>query len=243
MWDDPIREDLIPSEDTVICYEGVIEGAEKAKTVHAVDLFGKWAGVEIEDRTLTYHLSVGEEKWAGIVYPKTEKKRVGIQARASAAVRTYDPSLLAVVIELLRSEGNEVFLFGAPGDITCDMKDIVNLSESGLTFRQSVAVMSTCDAFFAPDSALAHVAQAIEIPLLALYGSFPSHLRVTGDPSITDVIDAKGECAPCFHHAGVRPENKWPMEGPCRKADFCTVLAGVSPGKIAKRIVNLMGGV
>jgi ADP-heptose:LPS heptosyltransferase len=240
VWDDPLEADLVKAEDAIVCFEGIIEGSEKARTVHAVDLFAEWMGAKPDSRKLEYKARNGEYRQAFLTVP-SRPKRVGIQVKASSQVRTYPEVLLSRVIELLKEKGCDVILFGAKGEVDCDIPGVQNLSESGLTFRESCAVVGQCDAFLAPDSSLAHIAQALRIPCVLLFGSFPASLRVTGDPSITTVLEAKSECGPCFHHCGSNPKSKWPESGPCNLAGFCTTLGGIAPEKIVSAIVNLLG--
>lgn len=239
---DPIPAANVKEGDAVVCMEGVIEGSEEARRIHAVELFAKILDAPIITLHLHYSVLPSEEEWAKASLPK-EKTRVGIQCKASSPVRSYNENYLAVVIELLLKNGYEVVLFGAPGDIACDIPGVVNLSNANLTFRQSCALVATCDAFIAPDSSLAHIAQALHIPLVALFASFPSNLRLTGIRAITVAIDAKSECGPCFHHSGSTDGGKWPIEGPCRQAKFCTSLASISSPRIVDAVVNLLGGV
>lgn len=242
VWDDPLDATFVKADDAVVCFEGVIEGSEKARAEHGVDLFSEWMGARTKGdaRRLEYKLINGEKGWSEENFPKVNKRRVGIQVKASSAVRSYPEELLSRVIEHLQETGAEVYLFGGKGEGDCDIEGVRNLSAKGLTFRESCAAMTTCDVILAPDSALAHVAQALEIPCVVLFGSFPSRLRVTGNPVITTALDAKSECGPCFHHCGINQMSKWPRSGPCNIAGFCTTLASISPEKVVSAIVNLL---
>lgn len=238
--DDPLPADLVDDDHAIVCFEGIIEGSEKARRVHGVDLFAGWMGVSVSEHRLTYHVLNTEDHWAWEKCPFAGiRRRVGIQVKSSSLVRSYEPNQLSRVIEILQKRrGIEIFLFGTPGDVECDIKGVRNLAQENLTFRQSCAVLATCDVVLAPDSALAHVAQALGIPCVLLFGSFPAGLRVTGNPAITTVLDAKSECGPCFHHFASR--QKWPVGAPCGMAGFCTTLASIAPEKVAAAVVNLL---
>jgi hypothetical protein len=213
----PVAVDEVKPGDAAIFYEGTIENNPDADSVHAVDLFAAKLGIELTDRT----------------YPKSLRKRVGIQVMASSPVRTYHSRMLTRVAELLIEQGNEVYLFGRKGSVQANVPGAVNLAEADLDMRKSVAVMSTCDVMLTPDSSLFHVAQALNIPSVALFGSFDAKLRIT-NPENTVIIQANGACAPCFFHS--HQDVQFPEDRPCSIAGFCTVLAGIAPERVVKAV-------
>jgi len=238
----------VGERDPLIFFEGVIEDNPRAREIHAVDLLAERAGVPLgpdADRRVSYHLDKVERKWALQTFPRTGRRRIGVQATSSSGVRSYEPRLLAQVIEALLLQDIEVFIFGKAGQVSCDIAGAVDLSAMGLTFRNSVAVLSTCDAALVPDSSLQHVAGALEIPTVALFGSFPSRLRVIPGAPVT-VLEARGECAPCHHHES--GTSRWPSGGPCaltqtrESAGFCTVLASITPSRVVNACIDVLSG-
>ena len=97
-------------------------------------------------------------------------------------------------------------------------------------------MLADCDAVIAPDSALCHVAGALGLPTVALYGPFPSALRTDNAPSIS-AIDGKAPCAPCFWHDR---ESVWPQDKLCARTGRCEALAGIAPRQIMKRLKGMM---
>lgn len=100
-------------------------------------------------------------------------------------------------------QGWQVWLFGSEKDIP--VTDAINQLTSGrcLDFGgktklgQAIDLMSLCDSVVSNDSGLMHVAAALNIPLVAIYGS--------SDPHHTPPMSAKAtvgylglECSPCF---------------------------------------------
>lgn len=238
----PVCVEAIGPTDAVVFFEGLIEYNPEAEHIHAVDLFGAKLGLYGLEHKLDYAWLAWEQEWAGEEYPRSianfddSVPRIGIQCAASSMVRSYHPQLMAVLISLLQERGYEVFIFGKHKQISCDVPGVVNLCDRELTMRQSVAIMSTCDVMVTPDSALFHIAQAIGVPSVGLFGPFPGHLRATTGPSI--VLNAEGECAPCFYHATV--ETAFPVNKPCSIAKFCTVLASIAPVTIAEAVDDLL---
>lgn len=238
----------VGKRDPLIFFEGVIEDNPQAREIHAVDLLADRAGVPLPDeadRRVSYHLNKTERNWALQTFQRTGRRRIGVQATSSSGVRSYEPRLLVQVIEELLAMDIEVFIFGKAGQVSCDIAGAVDLAAMGLTFRQSVAVLSTCDAALVPDSSLQHVAGALDIPTVALFGSFPASLRVIPGAPVT-VLEAKGECAPCHHHES--GNSRWPAGGPCaltqtrESPGFCTVLASIAPARVVDACVEVLSG-
>lgn len=241
----PIPLQTLETFDAVIPLENTIENEENE---HAVDRY--LAEFDIapallapEDKACRFALTEAERIGAVSVFPPRldkdggNKPRLGVQAVASAMCRTYPHDQLAAVCQALHQRGWEIFFFGEPKSLNIAEADgIVNLSLRSLTFRQSAAVLATCDVVLAPDSALAHLAGALDLPCVALYGPFPWQLRTAYHPK-TLALSGEGPCAPCFHHPVGR--NHFPAGGPCQKSGKCDILASIKPGRIAAKIEAL----
>ena len=275
-----VEEEELAQATASIFFEGVIEDNAVAREVHAVEMFARWAGLDalavrlpaamgktnsvesarqlregavtIQDSRLHRFVSEDLLRWAREKFPKRggKRPRIGIQAAASSAVRTYPAKLLVKLIALLQEELHaEICLFGKPGAVACELPLVLNLSDlsapmmgqlgltsqwrhggaNGLTFAQSAAMLSNCDLVIVPDSALLHVAGTLDVPAIALFGSFDGRLRV--DPvAPVRVLQAGADCAPCFWHESGRQE--FPPDGPCQVAKCCSVLASISPERI-----------
>jgi ADP-heptose:LPS heptosyltransferase len=233
----PVPRGLVDECDACIFYEKTIEDNPRAEEIHMTDVFAEVAGLSsVQNKKPDYRLTQKEKGWAKICYPRTPlTPRIGVQYGASSYARTFPPALTQQVLDPLHRKGWEIFLFGDKGEVQQkgQADRIVNLSQVGLSFRQSCAVLETCDVVLAPDSALVHVSAALDIPCVALYGPFPAHLRIKYSPSVL-AVTGKGKCAPCFHHAWL--DNHFPKDGPCFKAGVCTVLSGIPVGHITTKL-------
>lgn len=219
--------------------ENLIENNPDARVLHAVDLVALWLGLEFDDKAMRYCLTDQERKSAEIEFPRVldTRLRVGVQMTASGGCRVY-PHMHDLARRLWRDSGHEVFLFASPGDIKSDEPaGIVNLSARGKTFRQSCAILSTCDVVVAPDSALAHVAGALNIPCVALYGPFPWKLRTAYAPK-TFALQGMCPISPCFHH---RP-GVFPAEGPCVATGRCEALAAIPVDRVLREVEKRLDG-
>lgn len=70
---------------------------------------------------------------------------------------------------------------------------------SKTSIREASALISQCDLVVGPDSGLIHIAGALDVPFLGLYGPFHSDLRLRYMPS-ANVIQSDVKCGPCFTH-------------------------------------------
>jgi ADP-heptose:LPS heptosyltransferase len=142
-----------------------------------------------------------------------------------------------VVIKALLERGYEVLLVGYPSQMS--FKDspegLYNTTERNYNFRQSAAALHTCDAILSPDSASAHLAAAMDIPCVTLFGPIDARLRISG----TRVRAMQGEapCAPCNYHPA--HANDFPAGQPCGKLGACLALTSITPDEIVGQLTEL----
>jgi len=240
--DYPLRTDLLRGYDAVVSLEGTVEDAEHPATEHALECFWrKFPFLCIPDRQPELWLSEFEKAAALLKWPRPKGKHVvGVQLAASSPVRSYPQvhNLLKVLLHM----GCGLRLFGEPGrhpvQITAALSDRVQVlpaANPAPNFRQSMALAADCDCLVCPDSSLVHVAGALGIPCVALYGSFPAIVRVKYYPTVLP-IEGRGECAGCCHHG--RPK-MWP-QAHCARSQFCHVLDSIHPAAIAAMVKQVL---
>ena len=233
----PVPVEIWKAADHHVWLERILEdgvdGIPETLTWHATDLIAKACGLKLEDKSMRYDVTPGEAKWVKREYPHRGKPRVGIQLHASALNRSYPWKHLQVLAGLLAAEHFEVMLFGAPGSVPECEGPFVNLTAHNLTMRMSCAIVATCDAMVTPDSSLCHVAAALNIPTVALYGPFLSQTRTRYSPSVR-AVNGKAPCAPCTFHdnTGV----PWPAGCPGWKTGMCAALENIPPALIAAQV-------
>ena len=229
--------------DAWIFFENSIEKNPRATKVHMTDLFADIAGIDaIQDKHPAYVVTRKEISWCMVQYPRVNgTRRLCIHCTTSVPTRTYPLRLFGDIAGKFLNKGWEVFLIGAPNEVPAEnAKNFRNLMNDNLTFRKTAAVVNNCDCLLGGDSAFVHVAGALDVPAIALYGAFPWSLRTAYSPSVT-AIQGVGECSPCFWHPNIARANDkdlayFPPNGPCRKAGECTVLADIKPNRICDKI-------
>lgn len=234
----PVECELLPipfdPELMILNFEELIEGHPDAENFHIIDLFAKRTGLELTDRKMHYEVRLDEFNEAVLKYPKRYIGRVAVQLMASAWYRTY-PKIVDTVIELAKDY--EVLIFGTPGQVQIKpWPNVINTMDDKLDFRQSAAVLSTCDVCLAPDSVFVHLCAALDIPCVALYGPMPSRLRVSSEK--THGIDGTAPCAPCFFHADRADE--FPPGKPCEKEGKCIALDAIPVETVVSEVQGIL---
>lgn len=239
----PMRVEDASLYEYSIYHENAIERNSRAQEIHATHIFAEMCGLEFrEDDVLQPHYVVSEteEVWAKEMFAQVPK-RVAIQVGTSALCRTYPRQQLGEVVAKLITEGWEVLLLGAKGEIQLGNNTppgLRNLADMDLTFRQSAAVLTRCHGFIGSDSALLHVAGALNVPAVGLYGPFPWSLRTKYSPSIFG-MQGHGPCAPCFHHVNVYRKTHFPADCPSKSKGFCQVLGSIEPKAVVAKLKQI----
>lgn len=237
----PLPAYLWSTYDAHIWLENYIENNPLAHSMHPIDILSERLSLVIADKRMRYHATLEEQAVAREVFQRTTKKRVGVQLQASSICRSYPD--IAGICAALHFAGYEVFMFGAEGSLKMhesweNKPDLVNLTARGLSFRQSCAVLTTCDALVAPDSALCHVAGALDIPCVALFAPFPWQLRTKYAPK-TKALTGHCDISPCFHHS--RPATgDFPAGQPCAEVGRCIALEMIPIERIVREVGKML---
>ncbi len=232
----PLPADQIQFYSNIISLENTMECDH---TQHATDVFAKALGLTtpLADYRPVYHVT-DAEKEAAQLRIFHQRPNLAIQVRASVANRDYPMPQWLEVIKKLEQRGWGILLLGSKGQVPPlapqDQSPFIrNLAEEGLTFRESAAVLSQCQAFVGVDSAWAHMCHALDIPAVVLFAAFSWETRTSKAPK-TIAITGVGECAPCnWHmHAG----RQFPPNKPCSAQQQCVVLAGITPDRVVAKV-------
>ncbi len=232
----PVPLNVVNTFDSVFCAEQRIH---RNPGIHPTDLYAEALSLEVQDKRPRYKISVEELEFAQKELPRGSRPRIGMHVRATALCRTY-PHQVPLLEELLSKRKYEVVLFGAHGEAQADDSEelgLVNLCNRKLTFRQSAAILASCHGFIAPDSGLLHVAGAIGVPTVALFGPFSWKERTIYYPSV-HALQGHAPCAPCHHHK--RAGREWPSGGPCESTGYCVALADITPKRVVAKLEDML---
>lgn len=247
----PLPEELIKASDYYCIFEGIIESNKEAEKTNAYDLFSKRLNVfhllKNEEKIPLMFLGESENEWAKAELKQYESSKgfVGIQLSASAILRTYPKIQLGQVCKELAEDGYKVFFIGsqreAPHiDLLIDTLDnhpnLVNFAKLKTDWQRSAALIKNLNLMITPDSSLAHIAAAVETPILGIYGPFKSEVRFKYYKNAV-AIDANSICPACFAH-GQLP-CRWSKDVTAESYSKC--FDCISPeliGKVARQILE-----
>jgi hypothetical protein len=254
--DYPTKLEMLQDFGSVLFLERAVEFNLLARTQHITDRFAQHIGLGTGDWAVDkkpeINITSEEIVWAMKTFePKEGKKRLAVQVQSGVRCRTYPISQIAGIqggtngkkpmpsmLDDMTRAGWEICLLGQPGEFRVDScpKGVIDMTRMGLTFRQSMAFLTTCNAVLAPDSSMMHAAGTLEIPCVALFGPFPWKLR-TAYYKTVHALTGNGGCpmAPCFwtHHNGLP---LFPPGGPCNKTGICEELAAIEPDRIRAKL-------
>lgn len=119
------------------------------------------------------------------------------------AKKWFPDRFAAVVDRLLDETGGQAILFGSDGDreSTAEVKSNARhslIDAAGRTnLREAIALISRCDLFISNDTGLMHIAGALGVPMVAIFGSTnPKTTSPAGAMSV--VIHRDVDCSPCL---------------------------------------------
>ena len=188
-------------------------------------------------------LTADEMQAAALRYPRLpNERRLAVQLQAHGASRAYPATLMQAVIALALQDGWRVFTFGEPGTLgdppagSGAASVLVNLTSArpAIEFRESLAILQTCDVVLAADSSLAVAAGALGLPTVALYASVRGDSRMGIFASVT-TLQGRARCAPCWHTGQGFPKGQ-----NCAAVRYCEAIASIEPDRVFKAVKRKM---
>jgi heptosyltransferase-2 len=166
-------------------------------------------GIENENRDLYLKLNQSDrfraEKILSERQVSLDDKIVGINPGATYGPAKQWPAdrYARLADRIIAFSGARVIIFGGPGDqrlgqiISRKMQHLpVDLSGQ-TSLGEAMALIERCDLFITNDSGLMHVAAALDVPLVAVFGS--TNPVATGPMgSKSKVVQADVPCSPCL---------------------------------------------
>ena len=144
---------------------------------------------------------------------QTQKKRVGIHPFASMELREWPFAKTKQLINEIKKE-NQVVVFFGPNDLQ-HIYDVLLEGESDVvvfsgTLREFIVQVAALDCMVAMDSGAAHIASAVGIPVIAIFGPAMDTLcKPIGRKSVVVKLDdTEVPCRPCFQKLCVNPVHK-----------------------------------
>jgi ADP-heptose:LPS heptosyltransferase len=176
-------------------------------TANRIELFARGLGItgsrlKTMDRRPRYTVSDPELEWRDQFFADHELRGtlvVGLQPRTDEAYRGV-PHMRQIGEAL--AQHARVLVFGCVTPPDAGHPGVIQVT--GLDLRQSFALASGCDVLVAPDSVFFHLAGALGLPCVGLFG--PTDGRVRGrDYPRARILDARRtlSCIPCWRSEAI----------------------------------------
>jgi heptosyltransferase-2 len=131
--------------------------------------------------------------------------RIAVGAGAAyGSAKCWPPERFAAAINpLLKARTAEVILFGAPSEAAVSSAIQAGLDQPALDLTGKTeiaelpALLSRCTTFVGNDSGAMHVAAAVGLPVVAVFGPTDPHGTAPVTPRCT-IVQEKPYCSPCF---------------------------------------------
>jgi heptosyltransferase-2 len=131
--------------------------------------------------------------------------RIAVAAGASyGSAKCWLPERFAAAVDqLVRQRPGEVLLFGTPGEANVSAAIQTGLEHRALDLTGKTdiaelpALLSRCTVFLGNDSGAMHVAAAVGLPVVAVFGPTDPHGTSPVTPRCT-IVQEKPYCSPCF---------------------------------------------
>jgi heptosyltransferase-2 len=184
----------------------------KKRGLHQVDYYIQLVqslGATIKDRIprlqLQPHLTEGGQYLLAEQGIEQDELLIGIHPGAAyGEAKRWFPARFAAVIDGLQQPGRQILLLGGAGEeeladqiISSTRSPVINLVGK-TTIAEVAAIIRRCGLFLSNDSGLMHMAAALGIPQVALFGSSdPQKTAPLNDRAVV-IHPEHVSCTPCF---------------------------------------------
>jgi len=171
-----------------------------------VDIFAEHAGVSLTDKKVKYFIQP-EEIEAGDNFiskhgVKIADKVILVHLFTSAVRRNLDTMVMKDTLQQLANVGFKLILLrhrsDPPSNIMWEsIPGVVVLKDADI--RHVAGVMKNCDLLLCPDSIMLHIAGALNVPTIALFGDTNPKARTNYYSSVSYIWPGEGiKCCPCW---------------------------------------------
>ncbi len=167
----------------------------------------------------------------------TKKPLIGIAPGAKWQTKMWPDTYFKKLIKLINDNMEaSVVIFGSKEEknlaetIAEGFNNVINLSGK-LSIRETASYMANCDIMVSNDSALMHMATALDIPVVAIFGPTVKEFGFFPTGRAVVLEDKTLKCRPCSLHG----TSKCP-----KKHHKC--MKNITPESVFKAITNLIKG-
>ncbi len=201
----PVRAGYRTDGRGVLLTHGVSVG-RRERSLHHTDYYRNMLdalGIRGGDGRLNLSLTPGETQWADSVLQGGGWAAINPGAAYGSAKRWYPERFAQVADALIERYGLKVLMTGSTGEAPLGSAIAQNMNKPVLdlmgktTVRQMAALLSRCALVITNDSGPMHIAAALDLPIVALFG--PTDARVTSPKgTFCQIVRHEQDCAPCL---------------------------------------------
>lgn len=167
-----------------------------AKSINRIDLFARHVGIKLEDTSIDYCVTEEERKWArDYLYQNglDRFKLILVQPSSSTTNRDCPPAKIKdALTQILQTQKDcrALIITHNSDNIKTDWKysDVHILNNFGI--RKIAALMELCKLVICPDSSILHMASALHMPTVTIFGPTDAHARVNYHPEAVAIWPA-----------------------------------------------------
>lgn len=206
----PIYSKDLKRYDYHLTFESAIERCEEAKHVNCYEIFRDVSGLEFDLSKYPIKLNLplhNKNKFKKYVPDNT----VIIQMRASSPIRTLPYSKWVTVIKELLNKGFNVgviddcrkYEFYEDYKKEHNIPELINLSKYSTTIFDGISIVSNSVGLICIDSSFTHIAAALRLPVVGIYGPFNGYIRMKYYDTASWIdVENFNDCGkfPCYYH-------------------------------------------
>lgn len=199
-------------------------------------LFARSSADNIEEQLELIGKGISTKDIKPVLYVKNEKKEantIGFAVGAKWKTKMWPKEYFRKLADMLIEGGYNVWLFGSKDEVEIADFVVKGLSKAKsfvgkLSLKETIEEMSKCIGFVSNDSGLMHVASALNIPLVAIFG--PTVRGFGFYPRGKSVVLEKDlDCRPCSLHGTDK----------CKKKTL-ECLYSIKPAQVYSALISIL---
>lgn len=200
----PILKSDFDSYDFHFDVAGILEGSNSSTNVY--DLFLKRLGFDSDENGVVDCNEDYKRPHLKEIDYSPNSGFIGLHLFAHDPIRMMNPQVIPIIYQGILQSGYHPLLFGSEKERELYSQAFPKMNwVISPTFGDLITELSQCEYLIGVDSLLVHLAQAIGIPTIALYGPFPSESRIKYYKNI-QIIDTYPTCRCQAHGVGHCPK-------------------------------------
>ena len=177
---------------------------EQDPSRHILDGYEESTGLRPQDRTLTWKVLPSEQAAARARLADLPRPLIGFSPTSGHQLRSLPAEALQSWVDQIGQALGGTVVFTS--DQAIELNGCANLSGKLGSMRELAAIVQACDAWLTIDSGPLHLAQALDVPAVGLFGCTLPELRATRPDLLHALRVEPLECLGCYHRIAPHAE-------------------------------------